>query len=269
MNLRGRISFIIGLAGFIACFLIGSGDIKSTVFKISLGFVLSGTIDFMVFLAENKKHWGLLKTQFLKRNQPVRVTIAYLFRIEVNGKYVLIKRHKKDRAGYQPVGGTFKYFKEENRELFDELGVEPCDHVPRDEKTDHDLRIRLKERKKLVDFIKWFESRKNRELDPWREFYEELVEPGLLQDNIFRHVKYVFICKHIEGVLKSPVFPVDEFRCAEVYELRPETDAQRKAIGDLINFSEEIIFASPDEIRKGATNDGRTILPHTFKILPK
>ncbi|OCX54176.1 hypothetical protein BEL04_07890 [Mucilaginibacter sp. PPCGB 2223] len=269
MNLKGKISFIIGIAGFIACIFIKAADVKSTIFKIALGFVLGGAIDLIVFLVENKKHWNLLKTKIFNPNQPVRVTVAYLFRIEVNGRYVLIKRHKNDRVGYQPIGGAFKYFKEENRELFDKLGIEPCDHVPRDEKTDHDLRIRLKKRKNLIDFLKWFESRKNREMDPWREFYEELVEPGLLQEDIFKHVKYVFICKHTEGVLKSPVYPIDELRYAEIYELRPETDAQKKAIADLISHNEQIVFASPDEIRKGATNDGRTILPHTFKILPK
>ena len=86
--------------------------------------------------------------------------------------------------------------------------------------------------------------------------------------NIFRHVKYVFVCKHTEGVLKSPAYPIDEFRYAEIYELRPETDAQKQAIANLITH-EEIVFATPDEIRKQATNNGSTILPHTFKILPK
>jgi hypothetical protein len=119
-----------------------------------------------------------------------------------------------------------------------------------------------------MEFLKWFESRKNRELDPWREFYEELVEPGLLPTSVFKHVKYVFVGKHTEGILPSPVFPIDEFRYAEIYELRPETDAQKQAIAKLIN-SEDIIFATPDEVRKGASNNGQTILPHTFKILPR
>ena len=269
MSLKGTVSFVIGVVGFLACIFLPQGDFRDTVFKIALGFVLGGMIDFMVFLVENRKHWNLFKTKIFKSSKPVRVTVAYLFRIEVNGKYVLIKRHKKDRVGFQPVGGAFKYFKEENRELFDKLGIEPCDYVPRDEDTDHDLRIRLKHRRNLIPFLKWFESRKNREIDPWREFYEELIEPGLLPSSAFSHVKYVFIGKHTEGIIPSPVFPIDEFRYAEVYELRPETDSQKAAIADLINKHGEIIFATPDEIRRGATNSGTTILPHTFKILPK
>lgn len=267
--MKGKVSFIIGLIGFTVYFLLKEDELRNTILKISLGFVISGLIEFIVFVIENRERWNLFRTKIFKSSKPVRVTVAYLFRIEVNGKYILIKRHKKDRVGYQPVGGAFKFFKEENRELFDKLGIEPCDHVPRDEDTECDLRIRINKRKNLIEFLNWFESRKNREIDPWREFFEELIEPGLLPSETFRYVKYVFIGKHTEGILPSPVFPIDEFRYVEIYELRPETDAQKTAIANLLNRQGEIIFASPDEIRKGSTISGETILPHTFKILPK
>lgn len=269
MSIKGAISFLIGIAGLLLCYFIPSDDLRSTISKISIGLVLGGMIDLFVFLWENKKHWNLYKTKIIGFNKPVRLTMAYLFRIELNGRYILIKRHKKDRMGYQPVGGAFKYLKEENRELFDQLGVEPCDLVPRDEDTEHDLRVRLKKRKNLITFLKWFESRKNREMDPWREFYEELIEPGFLPAEDFRHVKYVFVGKHTEGILPSPVFAIDEFRYAEIYELRLENDAQRRAIAGLAAYPDDIIFVSPDEIRKSASNAGQVILPHTFKILPK
>ncbi|MCB0485825.1 MAG: hypothetical protein KDC47_06490 [Flavobacteriaceae bacterium] len=266
--MKGKVSLVIGLLGFIVSVFVNESDIKSTVFKVSLGFVLGAIIDFIVFMIENRKNLKLFKTKFIKWNKPIRVTVAYLFRIEVNGRYALIKRHKKDRIGYQPIGGAYKYFKEENRELFNELGIEPCNYVKRDSVTKDDLRIRINKRKNLIKFLKWFESRKNREVDPWREFYEELVYPGLLPPEKFSHVKYAFIGSHKEIESPSPVFPIDEFRYADIYELRPDSDAQKQAIEDLIN-SQEIIFATPNEIRNGATEDGKTILPHTFKILPK
>mgnify|MGYP000891246937 CR=1 FL=1 len=267
--MKGIVSFVIGIIAISVCFFLREGEIKNTVLKISIGFISGGIIELIVFIFENRKRWSLFKTKIIKSSKPVRVTVAYLFRIEVNGKYVLIKRHKKDRVGYQPVGGAFKYFKEENRELFDRLGIEPCDFVKRDEDTEHDLRIRINKRKNLMGFLKWFESRKNREIDPWREFYEELIEPGLLPAEHFRHVKYVFVSKHTEGILPSPVYPIDEYRYAEIYELRPETDAQKTAIANLVTKHDDIIFASPDEIRNGSTIKGENILPHSFKILPK
>ncbi len=267
--MKGKISFIIGILGLISYMFITSIEVKSTILKIALGFVVSGIIEFTAFIVENKERWGVMKTKIYKRNQPVRVTVAYLFRIEVNGKYALIKRHKKDNPGYQPIGGAYKYLKEENRELFDNLGIEPCNHVQRDEDTEYDLRIIIKKRKNLIEFLKWFESRKNREMDPYREFCEELLEPGLLPKDAFKHIKYVFIGKHIEGVLKSPVYPDDELRYADIFEFRPENDIQKKAISDLQNHKTEILFATPEEIKKRASNKGDVILPHTFKILPK
>ena len=267
--MKGKVSFIIGLLGFITCIFLKEGEPRNTVFKIALGFVIGGLIELLVFVIENRNKWGIIKTLFINRNQPIRVTVAYLFRIEVNGKYALIKRHKKDNAGYQPVGGAYKYLKEENRELFDKLGIEPCNYVPRDEDTENDLRIIIKKRKNLMAFLKWFESRKNRELDPYREFCEELIAPGFLSNEIFRHIKYVYVGKHIEGVLKSPVYPQDELRYADIFELRTENDIQKQEIINLKNKEDEIIFATPDEISKRATNNGSVILPHSFKILPR
>ncbi|MBK1439973.1 hypothetical protein JHJ32_08255 [Parapedobacter sp. ISTM3] len=267
--MRGKVSLVIGLLGFISCLFMEGDEPKSTVFKVSLGLVVGSLVELCVFLVENRNKWKLFKTLILKRNQSVRVTVAYLFRIEMNGKYLLIKRHKKDNPGYQPVGGAYKYLKEENRELFDRLGIEPCNHVPRDEDTENDLRIIIKRRKNLIAFLRWFESRKNREMDPTREFREELIDANLLPEGIFRHIKYVFIGKHVEGVLKSPIYPTDELRYADIYELRTENDAQKHAILDLINRNESIYFATPDEIRNGSTVRGERILPHTFKILPR
>lgn len=267
--MKGKISFIIGLLGFISCLFLKEGEPRSTIFKIALGFVVGGVVEFVTFIIENRDKWGIFKTLFIKRNQPVRVTVAYLFRIEVNGKYVLIKRHKKDNPGFQPVGGAYKYLKEENRELFDKLGIEPCNLVPRDDDTENDLRIIIKKRKNLINFLKWFESRKNRELDPYREFCEELIVPGFLSRETFKHIKYVFIGKHIEGVLKSPVYPLDELRYADIFELRSENDSQKQEIANLKNINQEILFATPEEIQKKASTNGDVILPHSFKILPR
>lgn len=266
--MRSLIVLIIGLVIIFVSLFISNKDVSSTMLKISLGFIIGSFIDFLIYLIENRKDWKLFKTRILKRNEPIRATVAYLFRIEVNGKYALIKRHKKDREGYQPIGGAFKYFKEENRVLFDRLGIEPCNYVKRDEYTEDDLRIIINKRKNLLSFTKWFQVRKDREIDPWREFYEELVMSGLLSQKIFPHVKYAFIASHKEIESPSPVFPIDEFRYAEIYELRPDNDFQKEEIKNL-EAHDDIIFATPNEIRRGSTEDGKTILPHTYKILPK
>ncbi|MEO8403287.1 MAG: hypothetical protein ABI480_01775 [Chitinophagaceae bacterium] len=266
---KGLISFLFGVVALLIWFCWPGKEPGVTALKLSLGWLGVGAIEFCTYLYENRKRLSILQTQWFKRNHPIRATVAYLFRIECNGKYLLIKRHKNDNKGYQPVGGTYKYFKEENRKLFDDLGIEPCNNVQRDEDTENDLRIIINKRKKLLDFLKWFSSRKDREVDPLREFFEEMIVPGHVNEKKFRHIKYIFIRKHEEYVSPSPVYKVDEFRYADIYELRLETDEQKKEIRDLVGKSDEIIFATADEIRKGMTNSGQIILPHTFKILPK
>lgn len=270
MGNRGIITLSLGMLGLASSFLLNKSEFQDAIFNIALGFIAASLLDFFIFILDNKERWKVIKPLFWKYNLPVRVTVAYLFRIEFNGKYLLIKRHKTDFSGYQPVGGAYKYFKEENREIFDNLGIRPCNNVPRDNDTENDLRIVINKRKKLSAFLKWFESRKNREIDPWREFYEELIEPGFLPENLFRHIKYTYVGKHEEGILRTDDYAIEQFRYADIFELRLETDAQKEAIKSLVlNDNDEIIFVTPEEIKKGNTNNGMRILPHTFKILPQ
>jgi hypothetical protein len=268
MSSKGTINFSISILGLASSFFLEKGEFQDAIFNISLGLMFSCLIDFMIFLFDNKERWKLIKPQYWKRNLPVRITVAYLFRIECNGKYMLIKRHKKDFTGYQPIGGAYKYFKEENRENFDNLGIVPCNQVPRDDDTENDLRVVINKRKNLSDFFEWFEGRKNREIDPYREFYEELIEPGILPENLFKHIKYAYVGKHEEGVLKTDDYPIEQFRYADIFELRLETDAQKEAIRSLVK-NDKIAFVTAEEIRKERTKDGIRILPHTFKILPQ
>jgi hypothetical protein len=268
MENKGLISLVIGIIGIIVSIFLKNDEVSSNLLKISIGWISASFIEICVNLYEHRKRIKvIICTWILKPNKPLRITTAYLFRIEMNGKFLLIKRHKKDRPGYQPVGGTFKYLKDENRELFDNLSIEPCHYVPRDADTENDLRLVMMKRKKLYKYLRWFESRKNRELDPWREFYEELIEPGLIPFPTFQHIQYSFIKKIEELAIPSPAYPIDEFRYAEIYELKFENDSQKKAFNGLV-INENVVFATPDEIRKGSTDKGLTILPHSIKILP-
>lgn len=184
MNIKGHISLILGILGLITGWLLTPSIWVDSIYKVSIGLIIAWFIDFLVFLNSFRKRGRLLITYLWKRNQPVRVTIAYLFRIELNGKYVLINRHKPDMIGYQPIGGAFKHFKEETREIFQKLGVEPCNHVTRDEDTDQDLRVQIRKRKNLSEFLKWFESRKGREVDLAGVFMRSWWNRGYYQSSI-------------------------------------------------------------------------------------
>src|SRR5665647_3925214 len=127
MENKGLISLVIGIIGIIVSIFLKNNEVSSNLLKISIGWISASFIEICVNLYEHRKRIKvIICTWILKPNKPLRITTAYLFRIEMNGKFLLIKRHKKDRPGYQPVGGTFKYLKDENRELFDNLSIEPC-----------------------------------------------------------------------------------------------------------------------------------------------
>lgn len=265
MTSKGIISIILGFVGVIfSRFFQGDG----TLFKVAIGILGAGVIEFLAYLFDNRKQWDMIKLQIMHPFRQMRLTVAYLFRIETAGKYLLIRRHKKDgNAGFQPVGGVYKYWRGEARDKFQELGIEPCNKIAGDEESENDLRVTIRRRRNLYKFLKWFSSRKDREIDPLREFDEELLQSGLLPKELFKHIKYAYLGKHQEFAIPSPAFNVDEFRYADIFEIKLESEGQKKAIQDLIN-QQDIIFASAEEIRKGRTQDGKVILPHSFKILP-
>ncbi len=268
MDTKGLISLIIGIIGILVSLFLKNLQVSDTLLKISIGLLMASFIEICVNLYDHRKRLKIIICTWIRKpNKPIRITTAYLFRIEINGKFLLIRRHKKDRQGYQPVGGTFKYLKDENRELFDNLDLEPCSLVPRDEDTENDLRLIMRKRKKLFKYLRWFEERKNRELDPWREFYEELIDSNLIPFSFFQYIQYSLIKKTEELVIPSPAYPVDEFRYAEIYELKFENDFQKQAFVDL-DKTDAVVFVTPDEIRKGSTDKGLAILPHSIKILP-
>lgn len=114
----------------------------------------------------------VFKTKTLFRNQDVRLSISYLFRIKINGKYLLVKNRKGNY--YQLVGGAYKYYKSSEK-VFRKNEVKPDRYF----ETEHgiaknDLRFRLPG-KNVINIIKWFNSREDRETSQWREFCEELL----------------------------------------------------------------------------------------------
>jgi hypothetical protein len=65
-------------------------------------------------------------------------------------------------------------------------------------------------------------------------------------------------------------FPTDELLHVYVYELKLSSQQQNEAIESLFRSPNELyLFATPEEILKGYTQDGKVILSHTKKLLNK
>ena len=124
-----------------------------------------------------KNIWQFIQCKTILRNKEIRLSIAYLFRINVDGKYLLIK--SRIRNAYQPVGGAYKTLPGSEK-IFSQLGVRP-DRVIETENgiAKGDLRVYVKG-KNVMAFLDWFKSKEDREISPWREFCEELISTNIL-----------------------------------------------------------------------------------------
>lgn len=176
--------------------------LSDTIFNLSIemigGIVLFGILN---FLQNINQLYFYFQTQVLHRNKDIRLSIAYLFRIKVDGKYFLVKNSRRNY--FQPVGGAFKTLPGSEK-VFEKLNVK-SDRLIETEKgiAKNDLRVFVKGIN-VIEFIQWFKSKEDRETSPWREFCEELISTGILPWKQFRFIDYKF-----KGTIQSPILDLD------------------------------------------------------------
>jgi hypothetical protein len=267
---KGIIQFIVGLIILAGCIFIENELYRDLFIKIGIGYLIATLIEVLTYVWDEWNKISLILQAYgLKQNKPIRISMAYLFRIQAQGKFLLVKNHR-DQPGYQPVGGVYKYLREENQQLFAELGIEPCHFMPVDKQSRNDLRKIILHRKNLIPFLKWFDSKKNRETDPWREFQEELIADGIVSSEAFPYIQYNLCYSKRTGIQRSQKFNTDELLHADVYDLKWCNSQQSDAFENLLNKpNERYVFATPEEIQKGYTNDGKVILSHSKKLFNK
>jgi len=210
----------------------------------------TGALFFIDKIVENHgRIWLWLRCGTAYRNREIRFSVSYLFRIKLQDKYLLVKGNRINQ--FQPVGGAFKRY-EESFPVLNKLGVLDDKHMPIDSVNAGDLRVRVKGRY-VIPFIRWFESRQGREIDPWREFYEELVGPGIIDVKVFPYVSYRYIRTHQSPLRWSTHLQTYEILIAEVYELCPTT-AQSVELVKIA--SPDTLWAVEDQIRKRGADLG-------------
>ncbi|MBK6484044.1 MAG: hypothetical protein IPG01_13150 [Chitinophagaceae bacterium] len=267
---RGIVFILISVGCFVASYLLTNDNVSAELIGMGIGFLIAVFIEFGAWLIAQRKFLGLWWDcyKYFWGKSPIRLSIAYLYRIEVNGKYLLIKSHRfNDR--YQPIGGVYKYFEPEGKTDLLMLGAVTDSGIDNDEDSEGDLRIKLSDRRTLFQFIKWFRKGKHREIDPWREFYEELVRPGHLSANNFSYMQYEIIGQDFSKRLKlSPHFKIDEFMYADIYRVKCMNLQQETELRELVKREcEDFIWATGDEILQGRTKKGNYVIAeHTKKI---
>lgn len=261
------------LAGVIILFERNNWPAGSSLSGIALGFSLPAFWKSLQDLTDTT-NWKtsqrkLKRGDFIKNDTLVRISFAYLYRIKVGNKYLLVK-NERGTEKYQPVGGVYKLAGNEKIELKNRYQVKDDDKISIDESSRDDYRLRI-ENKYLRKFMKRFDRGANRErIDNLsREFKEELIDKSIVNWN---RISYRYCGRHITELHWAEHFQCYELLLADIIELLP-TPEQESDLRNLMGWSSESYrFATAEEIISLGidTNSGdlrETIADHTTKII--
>jgi hypothetical protein len=224
-------------------------------FVLVSGIMIGLVIPLLDMLSSNVRYLRLAYYTARYPRQKIRLSVSYLFRIKVGDVYLLIKGKRWNQ--YQPVGGVYKVSSSAKHEM-NIIGALDDNLVPVDAVSENDLRIRIPV-SRLITFVRWFESGYSRETSPWREFYEELIGPGILSADEFPFIFTDFIRRDIRPIRFSSHAQSLEILIADIYELLP-TANQLEALKRLKETGHpEIIWATEDEIRHLGVAPGKKL----------
>ena len=215
-------------------------------------------------------HWGEIRLRFqsyvVYRNRRVRVSMASLLRITLRDQYLLVRGHRIPDQ-YQPPGGVYKFYPGA-KNILDALGLVGDVFLKDDVDSKDDLRRVLQRGSRLPAFLEWFHSRENRELDPRREFHDELVATGILDADLFADLRTRWVRSVGVGIRFSPELDIPEYLFADVFEvlLAPE---QENALLELQRVeSDQYRFVDERCIGSYGQSCGIRVGSHTWKIVP-
>lgn len=201
------------------------------------------------------------------RRETVRISAAYLFRIKLDGKYLLVKGVRFPH--YQPVGGVFKA-SPKGRTFLASIGAQDDDLIPIDQASKADLRIRVKGAQ-LHNFYNWFDGRTGREDAPWREFQEELLATSILPVAPFPYILHEYHGRKVDRIRFSPHANSHEIIMADIYELLPTREQEDSLRLTFSAQRDEFGWFTSEEIaRRGVLPGAPSVTPiaeHAQKIV--
>jgi hypothetical protein len=204
----------------------------------------------MIFLLPRRLQWS------------IRISFSYLIRIKVDDYYLLVRSGKKNEKNlkdkFQPVGGVYKMISSKDvckrfHLIDDNMKESPSD----------DLRKRLKKPFQIFKVLKWFHDKDGIEAAPFREFYEELIRPGILPSDLFSDSLFRKIEVKKEQIVWSEWNGINEYKIFEIYDLELNQE-QLKYLRELKNKGHnDLLFLRRDDFK----NSSGSITAHANKIL--
>lgn len=244
----------------VSAFFITNDKISSILIGLCSSIVLL-IIDHIILIYNRIRLIILCYTKY--RKSYIRFSISYLFKIKVLDKYLLVRGHRlKDQ--FQPVGGVYKRFSSSNS-FFRKHKILDDEFIPIDDISKDDLRI-LVPAPKVWKFLKWFNSKKERELSPEREFKEELIKTNILSEKHFESINYTYIGREETKIKFSEYFQCYEILIADIYELECSDIQIVELKKTQLKNSNEYIWVNAETIRKrGYQKDDHVRISDTAK----
>lgn len=244
-------NIIIALLLIIYLLIVGDDFKDNSIIQNTIAIACSIIAPIVVFFVDSflkninrVKLWFLSKLRYRKKK--IRVSMSYVYRIHINDKYLLVKNSKWDY--YQPVGGVYKVLSEDIGFLKDNFKWGKDPYMKTNGEKRNDLRGTVP-MPKLISFLDWFKTQKNREISHWREFYEELIRTGVLQIEDFPHFEYRYA-----GTLLTPIKKSTKWKdCLEilsydVFDLIPSTEQDEILKKTQIDDKKEFIWLDESTI---------------------
>ena len=239
---------LVSVALFVFTLLAGKNGQFVYLFLAFANSVIGGAVTLLFDLAKmhGQSYTLWFQSKFCKKSDRIRISFSYLFRICIDGRYLLVRGNRMKNQ-YQPIGGVYKYYPEAKKFL-ESIGYAPDVKMKNHDETD-DLRLTIR-RRHLLEFVEWFQSMEDREYDPIREFREELIETEILPRNEFKDIKYRKLFVHNKGIQYSIYLECTELLYADIFELEL-TNAQKEIVRKALKDKpEEICAATEEEIKK-------------------
>lgn len=232
-------------------------DPGSVIFTVSSGLAIGFAVPLLDTLLLHAPFLKIVWYSLRAWRSRVRISVSYLYRIRVDNEYLLVKGKRFDQ--FQPVGGVYKFHPTSSGERI-RMQVLDDDLLVPDEVSEGDLRVRVPG-KKLLSFVRWFESGRGRETDAWREFYEELIGTAILPESAFPFVNFDRIERLYRPMRYSRWAKSQELLIADIVELLP-TPVQLEELRKLkLGGDSRVFWASEDQIRRLGAEYGAASQP--------
>lgn len=229
---------------------------KKSMVEALLGFAKPMLIKGASVVWENRDFLKLFyRTKYGDfKDKEIRFSISGLYKIQIpdSNKYLLVF-NRRINGQLQPVGGVYKRFGDDS--LFNKWLFRPDNGkngLDVDNISSSDLRFMVKG-KNVIEVLRWFESGKERETDPRREFIEELIETRILDSKIFQNINHKHIRRYSKNLTWSDYFGCYEILIYDIFELLPNEE-QKKALRELSeqgnNFSKDYAIVNCDDIEQ-------------------